>query len=39
MSIDDSAHLNAVDTLYSDHHDWLVRWLRSRVGCAHNAAD
>lgn len=39
MSIDDSAHLNAVDTLYSDHHDWLVRWLRSRLGCAHNAAD
>src|SRR5690606_27430602 len=39
MSVDDSAHLNAVNVLYSDHHDWLVRWLRSRLGCAHNAAD
>lgn len=31
--------LHAVHALYADHHGWLVKWLRSRLGCAHNAAD
>lgn len=26
-------------SLYSDHHGWLLAWLRKRLGCAHNAAD
>lgn len=25
--------------LYSDHHGWLVEWLRRRFGCPHDAAD
>jgi RNA polymerase sigma-70 factor (ECF subfamily) len=25
--------------LYCDHHGWLVRWLRARLGCSHQAAD
>lgn len=25
--------------LYADHHGWLARWLRVRVGCSHTAAD
>lgn len=28
-----------VHTLYSDHHRWLLDWLRRRLGCPHNAAD
>jgi len=27
------------ERLYLDHHGWLLRWLRRRLGCAHNAAD
>ncbi|MHC6224946.1 sigma-70 family RNA polymerase sigma factor [Pseudomonas sp. X10] len=26
-------------TLYHDHHPWLKRWLRSRIGCSEHAAD
>lgn len=29
----------AFDTLYSEHHGWLRRWLGSRLGCSHTAAD
>jgi len=25
--------------LYGDHHGWLVRWLRQRLGCSSQAAD
>lgn len=30
---------HAVHVLYTDHHQWLVGWLRRRLGCAHGAAD
>lgn len=26
-------------TLYLDHHDWLLSWLRRQIGCTHQAAD
>lgn len=25
--------------LYSDHHGWLLGWLRRKLGCSHHAAD
>ncbi|PAU75304.1 sigma-70 family RNA polymerase sigma factor [Halomonas salipaludis] len=28
-----------VHTLYSEHHRWLLGWLRSRLGCSQQAAD
>lgn len=28
-----------VHALYCSHHDWLVSWLRRRLGCLHNAND
>jgi RNA polymerase sigma-19 factor, ECF subfamily len=28
-----------VHHLYSDHHGWLQRWLRNKLGCSHRAAD
>lgn len=28
-----------VQTLYSDHHQWLQGWLRKKLGCHHSAAD
>lgn len=28
-----------LQVLYSDHHRWLVGWLRKKVGCSHLAAD
>ncbi|TDF84740.1 sigma-70 family RNA polymerase sigma factor [Pseudomonas sp. H9] len=28
-----------IGALYSDHHRWLVGWLRSRLGCSQQAAD
>ncbi|MBA6114509.1 sigma-70 family RNA polymerase sigma factor [Pseudomonas putida] len=30
---------NSVHTLYSDHHNWLNTWLRSKLGNAADAAD
>ncbi|MGI4814629.1 MAG: sigma factor [Janthinobacterium lividum] len=30
---------DAVHTLYADHHAWLQRWLRRKLGCAFEAAD
>jgi len=27
------------DRLYREHHDWLFRWLRGRLGCENDAAD
>lgn len=29
----------AVHTLYSDHHGWLLGWLRRKLGCPHQAED
>jgi RNA polymerase sigma-19 factor, ECF subfamily len=31
--------LELIGTLYDGHHQWLVAWLRRRLGCPHNAAD
>lgn len=31
--------LNAIGHLYRGHHQWLVAWLRRRLGCPHHAAD
>jgi RNA polymerase sigma-70 factor (ECF subfamily) len=28
-----------VHALYKDHHGWLYRWLRRKLGCSDNAAD
>ena len=28
-----------VQTLYADHHGWLLGWLRHKLGCVHQAAD
>ncbi|VFR44871.1 hypothetical protein BER2_4156 [plant metagenome] len=28
-----------IENLYTDHHGWLLAWLRRRVGCGHRAAD
>ncbi|HEC75095.1 MAG TPA: sigma-70 family RNA polymerase sigma factor [Methylophaga aminisulfidivorans] len=30
---------HSIEHLYRDHHSWLHRWLRSRLGCDHSAAD
>lgn len=40
-SADASPHhaVNAVHTLYAEHHGWLHTWLRRRLGCTHSAAD
>jgi len=29
----------SVETLYRDHHRWLLGWLRRKLGCPHHAAD
>ncbi len=39
MVTPDSAHLQQVEALYVDHHPWLQRWLRGRLGNAFVAAD
>lgn len=31
--------VHAIGTLYRGHHQWLVGWLRRRLGCPHHAAD
>lgn len=28
-----------VGSLYSEHHGWLISWLRRKLGCPHSAAD
>lgn len=28
-----------IQTLYRQHHNWLNKWLRTRLGCSHQAAD
>ncbi len=33
------AHASTLEVLYHAHHNWLNGWLRSRLGCPHNAAD
>lgn len=31
--------LQAIGHLYRGHHQWLVKWLRRRLGCPHHADD
>ncbi|WP_347905540.1 sigma-70 family RNA polymerase sigma factor [Pseudomonas purpurea] len=33
------ASLYGLAALYREQHSWLQRWLRSRLGCSHSAAD
>lgn len=30
---------HSVESLYVEHHRWLLQWLKGRMGCAHQAAD
>jgi len=39
MSAAESLLQQQVHHLYSDHHGWLLGWLRNKLGCAHHAAD
>lgn len=39
VSAVESAVQQQVHVLYSDHHGWLLSWLRKKLGCADNAAD
>lgn len=39
MSVSESALRQQVETLFCDHHGWLLGWLRRRLGCAQHAAD
>ncbi|MFA5496379.1 MAG: sigma-70 family RNA polymerase sigma factor [Porticoccaceae bacterium] len=39
MSGGEPALHDQVGSLYSDHHGWLLAWLRGKLGCGHNAAD
>jgi RNA polymerase sigma-70 factor (ECF subfamily) len=38
MATSELSH-NALNTLYNEHHVWLQRWLRRRLGCSFDAAD
>lgn len=39
MSPVDPTQHQAVQALYTDHHNWLCTWLRKRLGCFDHAAD
>lgn len=39
MSTADSTAQQTIRALYSEHHRWLVGWLRHRIGCVHHAHD
>lgn len=39
MSARNIALREQIHSLYTDHHGWLLGWLRSRLGCSHEAAD
>lgn len=39
MSAAEPPFQQALHELYSDHHGWLLAWLRRKIGCSHNAAD
>lgn len=39
MAANHSTLHHEMQVLYSDHHGWLLAWLRKRAGCAHRAAD
>ena len=35
----DSSPPHSVESLYIEHHHWLLQWLKGRTGCSHQAAD
>lgn len=39
MSTAQSSLQQQVQSLYSEHHGWLVGWLRKKLSCPHGAAD
>ncbi len=39
MSTAENSSPQVIHSLYSDHHHWLVDWLRCKVGCSEQAAD
>lgn len=39
LAFEEDALQHQVQALYIDHHGWLYRWLRKKLGCGHNAAD
>jgi RNA polymerase sigma-70 factor (ECF subfamily) len=39
VSATESAPKQQLHLLYHSHYDWLRGWLRSKLGCAHEAAD
>jgi RNA polymerase sigma factor (sigma-70 family) len=39
MAAGETSLQQAVHSLYSDHHGWLLGWLRKKLSCAHSAAD
>lgn len=39
MSTDNFYPLHSVESLYGEHHGWLQKWLRSRIGNSADAAD
>ncbi|MCC6302567.1 MAG: sigma-70 family RNA polymerase sigma factor [Gammaproteobacteria bacterium] len=39
MAASEDSLRDTMHTLYSDHHGWLLGWLRRKLGCAHSAAD
>jgi len=39
MSARSPALREQIHCLYADHHGWLLGWLRSRLGCSHEAAE
>jgi len=39
MSARNTALRDQASLLYARHHGWLLQWLRSRLGCSHEAAD
>ncbi|WP_110973028.1 sigma-70 family RNA polymerase sigma factor [Pseudomonas huaxiensis] len=39
MPVGEPPFQREITALYSEHHGWLLTWLRRKLGCANNAAD
>lgn len=39
MSASELSITQSLTLLYTDHHGWLIGWLRKKLDCPHNAAD
>jgi RNA polymerase sigma-70 factor (ECF subfamily) len=39
MPVGEPPFQREITQLYSEHHGWLLTWLRRKLGCRHNAAD